>query len=141
VYEDVLVALADAGARFVVTGGVAIALHGLARPVADLDVVVEPSPRNLDAVIACLARLGFWPTLPVPIHLVIVMRTMDATGREVDVNRIYPLPFDALLARAAHVSVEGRDIAVVSREDLIAIKRQRGRDYDLDDLRLLGVTE
>lgn len=136
-YEDVLAALADARIRFVVTGGVAVALHGCERSVPDLDIVVDPAPPNLDAVMACLARLGFWPTLPLPLAMVSVMRTMTQDGREVDVNRAYSIPFATLLANAATVTVEGRAVAVVSRAELIAVKQKRGRDYDLDDVRLL----
>jgi predicted nucleotidyltransferase len=136
-FDDVLIAFSDAGVRFVVTGGVAIALHGLDRPVADLDLVVDPAPDNLRAVAACLARLGLTPTLPLPLDMVVVMRTMDARGREVDVNRIYPIAYAALLERAAHVGIGGRSIPIASKEDLIAVKRQRARDYDLADVRLL----
>ena len=136
-FHDVLITFSDAGVRFVVTGGVAIALHGFERPVADLDLVVDPAPDNLQAVVRCLVRLGLSPTLPLPLDLVVVMRTMDARGREVDVNRIYPIPFASLLDRASRVVVEGRAIAVASKEDLIAVKRQRARDYDAEDVRLL----
>jgi len=135
VYEEVLVALAHANVRFIVTGGVAVALHGFTRSVPDLDIVVDPAPQNLDAVMTCLARLGFWPTLPLPLSLVVVMRTVNTAGQEVDINRIYPVPFPELLARAAHVAVSGHDIAVISRADLIAVKQQRNRDYDQDDVR------
>jgi hypothetical protein len=137
VYEDVLIALADANVRFAVTGGAAVALHGVSRPVADLDIVVEPGSENLDAVTTCMTTLGFWPTLPLPISAVIVMRMLDSSGREVDINRVYPMAFAALVGRATFVSLSGRPIAVVSKPDLITIKRQRGRDYDLDDVRLL----
>jgi hypothetical protein len=136
-YEDVLTALIDAKVRFIVTGGAAVALHGFTRPVADLDIVVDPAPQNLDVVMACLARIGFYATLPLPLMLVPVMRTVSSEGREVDVNRLYPIPFNVLLGRAVHVLQEGRQIAVVSRADLIAVKRQRGRDYDLADVHLL----
>lgn len=136
-YEHVLVALADANVRFVVTGGVAVALHGFTRSVPDLDIVVDPAPQNLDAVMTCLTRLGFWPTLPLPLSLVVVMRTMNTAGQEVDINRIYSVPFHELFERAAHVSISEHDIAVISRADLIAVKQQRNRDYDQDDVRLL----
>src|SRR5687768_14933772 len=114
-YEDVLVALADAGVRFVVTGGVAVALHGFDRPVPDLDIVVDPEPRNLDGVALCLAGMGFRATLPLPLSAVVVMRTLDGKGREVDINRIYTIPFQELAERASHVLVDLRDIAVISR--------------------------
>jgi predicted nucleotidyltransferase len=137
VYEDVLAALADAHVGFVVTGGVAVALHGLDRSVPDLDIVVDPEPANLENVAACLARLGFWPTLPLPLSSVIVMRTIDGAGREVDVNRIYIIPFSTLRERATAVLIQGREVLILSRDDLIAVKQKRGRDYDLDDVRLL----
>jgi predicted nucleotidyltransferase len=136
-FDDVLVAFTDAGVRFVVTGGAAIALHGFDRPVADLDLVVDPAPDNLRAVARVLGELGLRPTLPLPLEMVVVMRTLDGRGREVDINRIYAIPFPELLKRASRVLVDGRNVAVASRDDLIAIKRQRGRDYDLADLRLL----
>ena len=137
VYEQVLVALAEANVRFVVTGGVAVALHGFRRPVADLDIVVDPAPQNLDAVMTCLARLGFWPTLPLPLSGVVVMRTINMAGHEVDVNRVYEVAFHELFGRAAHVLISGYDVSVVSRADLIAVKQRRNRDYDRDDVRLL----
>ena len=59
---------------------------------------------------------------------------IDGRGREVDVNVRYLIPFPSLLERAAHFAVAGRDVAVISRADLIAIKQPRGRDYDLSDL-------
>ena len=136
-YEDVLTALADAHVRFVVTGGVAVVLHGCPRSVPDLDVVVDPAPANLDATTASLARLGFWPTIPLPLAAVVVLRTMDAHGREVDVNRVYTIPFQALSGQAAVVTIEGRAISVISKDDLIAVKLQRGRGYDLEDVALL----
>ncbi len=136
-YEDVLTALADSQVRFVVTGGVAVALHGHDRRVLDLDIVVDPAPQNLHAVTECLTRLGFRSTLPLPLSEVIVLRTLDENGREVDINRVYAIPFKTLWGRATTVSIEGRAIAILSREDLIAVKQQRGRDYDLEDVRLL----
>jgi hypothetical protein len=136
-YEHVLVALADASIRFVVTGGVAVALHGFERDVADLDIVVDPTQQNLDAVVTCLTRLGFWPTLPLPLSSVLVMRMLDSAGHEVDVNRVYAVPFHELLERAAHIPVYGRDIVVISRVDLIVVKQKRNREYDRDDVRML----
>jgi hypothetical protein len=136
-YDDVLAHLAGLRVRFVVTGGVSIALRGLARPVMDLDVVVDPVPQNVGLVSSALTQLGFWPTLPLPLDVVPVMRMMDANHREVDVNRLYPITFAALIERADHLTVSSQSIAVISVADLIAIKEQRRRDYDLLDIELL----
>lgn len=103
----------------------------------DLDVVVDPVPQNVGLVSSALTQLGFWPTLPLPLDVVPVMRMMDANHREVDVNRLYPITFAALIERADHLTVSSQSIAVISVADLIAIKEQRRRDYDLLDIELL----
>ena len=134
---DVLSALADAEVRFVVTGGTAMYLHGITRPVADLDIVVEPTGSNLSLVASRMQEYGFYPTLPIPLSAVAVMRMLDRRGREVDVNRLYPIKYDELLADAVWVRVNNRLVAIASRSHLIAVKRQRARDYDLADVELL----
>jgi predicted nucleotidyltransferase len=136
-YQDVLIALADSTIQFVVTGGVAVALHGLERKVQDLDIVANPAADNLNSLMACLSGLGFVSTLPLPISAVVVLRTIDITGREVDINRLYRVPFRDLEARAIEVSIHGRNISVIGRDDLIAVKEARGRHYDMLDIQLL----
>lgn len=131
-FDDVLVTLIDAGARFLVTGGVAVVLHGYCRRVADLDLVADP--RSADFTANCLASLGFVASLPLPLSMVSVMRFFDGQGREVDLNVRYPVAFPDLIARAATFPVAGRGVPVISIQDLIAVKGQRGRDYDVDDV-------
>lgn len=136
-YYDVLIALADAAIQFVVTGGVAVALHGFDRQVPDLDIVADPTVDNLNSLMTCLFDLGFVSTLPLPLSMVVVLRTMDAAGREVDINRIYSIPFHQLNERAIRVPIHGRNISVIGRNDLITVKESRGRDYDRVDVQLL----
>ena len=45
-FRDILVELHNAGARFVVLGGHAVAFHGHPRATKDLDVLVEANPDN-----------------------------------------------------------------------------------------------
>lgn len=53
-----LVALLEAGARFLVVGAHALAVHGIPRATGDLDLWVAPDPRNADCVWAALLRFG-----------------------------------------------------------------------------------
>ena len=46
VYGELFGHLIDAGARFVVVGGVAIVLQGVARLTADIDLVLDLEPGN-----------------------------------------------------------------------------------------------
>ena len=57
-FRDFLVALFDAGARFVVVGGYAVAFHGHVRATKDLDVYVEPEPKNSLKVERALVEFG-----------------------------------------------------------------------------------
>jgi len=43
---DLLAALLDADARFMVVGAHALAIHGVPRATQDLDVWIEPTPDN-----------------------------------------------------------------------------------------------
>jgi predicted nucleotidyltransferase len=133
-FDDVLSELAAQRVRFVVTGGRAVVFHGVERPIADLDIVAGDAPDEASAAIRCLESMGFRVSVPLPAQLLVVQRMFDAKRREVDVNIRYLIPFATLLDRAAHFPLGGHDVAVIARDDLIAIKQQRGRDYDLDDV-------
>jgi hypothetical protein len=135
-FDDVLVRLIDDHIPFVVTGGRAAVYHGVDRPIADLDIVVSDDPNGAAAAIRSLESIGFRASIPLPPQFLVVLRMFDGT-REVDVNIRYAIPFEALLKRADHFATDGRAVAVICRDDLIAIKQQRGRDYDLDDVRRL----
>ena len=52
---DILLALLETDARFLVIGAHAMAVHGVPRGTQDLDVWVEPSPVNAERVWRALA--------------------------------------------------------------------------------------
>ena len=57
-FRDLLVELVDAGARFLVVGGYAVAVHGHPRATKDIDVWVDPTTANARRVYTALARFG-----------------------------------------------------------------------------------
>lgn len=57
-FRDLLIALADAGADFLVVGAHALAVHGVVRATGDLDVLVRPTLANADRVLAALRAFG-----------------------------------------------------------------------------------
>lgn len=65
-FRDLLVALVDAHADFVLIGGWAVAVHGRPRATEDLDVFVRPSSDNATRVHRALAAFG----APVAAHRV-----------------------------------------------------------------------
>lgn len=57
-FRDILLALKQEGARFLVVGAHALAAHGVPRVTGDLDVWAERSPENAQHIVAALTRFG-----------------------------------------------------------------------------------
>jgi len=147
-----LTALVDANVRFVVCGGVACILQGVARATHDLDLRVALEDRDLRGLIAVAARLGFTPRVPEPLSALLdpdrrrcwveekqaVVYSLNAPGGtfSVDVFLRYPLSYADLAAHADTFELDGRAIQVSSKRHLIAAKRavQPPRRTDLRDI-------
>jgi len=141
-----LQALADREIRFVVIGGVAVGAHGYVRATADLDIVPDPDPENLDRLIDVLRALG--ATLPTagnrkfnPAEDAKVVRrggnvTADTELGSLDVIQLATgVPTYSQLADAAIESdVLGVPVRVCSLGDLREMKQAQGRAQDEADL-------
>ncbi len=141
---DILQALTDAGARFLVVGAHAMAVHGIPRGTQDLDVWVEPSPGNADRVWRALAEFG----APLE-HLGLTREDLDHPGPIVQLG-VPPYRVDLLTSisgvpdfetawreRSVHV-VRGLSVSFLGRSTLVRNKRASGRRKDLADLEALG---
>ncbi len=137
-FRDVLVALADAGADFVLIGGWAMAVHGRPRATEDLDVLVRGTPANSVRVFSALAAFG----APVGAHGVDV-NTFSSEGpayrigikplRIEILTKISGVSFDEAVRDPVHADIDGRVVAVIGRQALLRNKRAAGRHKDLDD--------
>jgi len=61
--RKILKAFEDEGVRYLVFGGVAVNLHGLPRFTEDLDVFIEPTRENVEAVKRALRRVYADPNI------------------------------------------------------------------------------
>jgi hypothetical protein len=114
--------------------GVAVVLHGHVRPVADLDIVIDPDPIESQRALEVLALAGFTPSILVPMNMVSVFRMFDQDEREVDVFVRFQLPFSDLWEDSQLAQV-GRTVArIPSLEKVIRAKQLRGRPDDLEDI-------
>jgi predicted nucleotidyltransferase len=151
VFEELLVALAQANVRFVVVGGVAVVIHGHARLTADLDLVVDLEPDNARRTIGALLARGLRPLLPVDAFdfadeakrqewietknlSVFSMRDDQNPLLTVDLFARDPIPFAELWADAEDVPLSGATIRVASIDHLIAMKRAAARPQDAIDI-------
>lgn len=141
-FRDLLVSLADAGARFMVIGGYAVAFHGHIRATKDLDVYVDPTPENALRVERSLIALG------APLRaLGISTKDFERPGVTVQLG-VPPFRIDRITAvdgigfgeawpMHEVLNVEGRSIPVLGREALVRNKLASGRTQDLADVEAL----
>jgi hypothetical protein len=145
-FSDLLVALADAGAQFVVVGSHALARHGYVRATLDLDVLVRPTRENARRVMAALAAFG----APLSAHGVreedlATPGTVYQVGvppTRIDVlTSISGVGFDEAWETRVVGVIEGRAVPFLGREALLRNKRAAGRPKDLHDADELEATE
>lgn len=153
-YLDVLAALNGAQVRYVVVGGVAVALRGYLRATVDLDVVIDLVPDNAERAIDALSALGLQPRLPVPARdfadeqirrewvehrnlMVFSMWHPNNPAVEVDIFAAPPIEPALLLADAELVALGDLRVPVASTAHLIQMKRLAGRPQDLVDVEKL----
>jgi len=125
-FRDILVELHNAGARFVVLGGHAVAFHGHPRATKDLDVLVEANAENAKRVYTALAAFG----APLSAFEVGVEDFASYDGvlqlgvppRRIDIiNRADGITFAEAIADGASFNLEGCKIPVIGRDALIKI--------------------
>jgi hypothetical protein len=57
-FEKLLLMLSGEGVKFIIVGGVACALNGFVRATEDLDILIEPSEKNINLMLKILKRWG-----------------------------------------------------------------------------------
>jgi len=153
-YEKELSQLADAGAKYLVIGAVALGLHGYVRATTDLDIFPELTSENLDKIIKTLTALGYASRVPVnPEELknskkraewytekgMKVFTFIDPKDpmNTVDLMIYPPISFADSFNKRKIVNINGREVSAASIDDLLAMKKSAMRDKDLDDIRVL----
>jgi len=137
----VLIRFADAGADFVVIGGVAGGVHGSAYPTYDIDLAYSRALDNLELVAVTLRELratlrGAPPNFPFILDAKLLSEggnfTFDTTLGKIDILA-YPSgapSYETLRAEATEITVEGRAVRIASLDHLIAMKEAAGRTKD-----------
>lgn len=137
-----LVALHDAGARFLLVGGHAVAFHGHPRATKDMDILVRPDPDNARRVCQALADFGA-PLADFGVDALDFAQ--EGRGLQIGLppfridilTSIDGLTFDEAYEGHDDIEVEGRHVPVVGKHALLRNKRASGRPQDLADLHAL----
>jgi hypothetical protein len=136
-FVEMLSALCDADADFLVVGAHALAAHELPRATQDLDLWVRATPDNAVKVWRALATFG------APLEQV----TMDDFARpgitfqiglppyRIDIlTELSGVTFDEAWPNRLTITDYGRTFGVIGKDELIRNKRAAGRPKDLLDV-------
>lgn len=148
---DLVGALARHGVDYVVIGGVATQVHGGGQTNMTLDLTPDPAPENLARLGAALAELEATPLEPGfegaeisatdPERLALAAIVPPLLTRHGQVHILKEpkggRPFDKLREAALVVELDGVEVAIVSLDDLIRMKRAAGRPRDIEDVAAL----
>lgn len=137
-------ALSGAGLRYAVVGGHAVALHGAVRGTVDIDIALPWNLRSLRAAETALAGLGLRSRLPVGAEEVFRFRDEYVANRNLIAWNFYNphdpseqvdvvITYDLTGKRRRRIATAEGPIHVLSRVDLIAMKRASGRPQDTED--------
>jgi predicted nucleotidyltransferase len=125
------------GVEFLVVGGHAVAYHGYPRLTEDLDLFVRPDVDNGARIVDALRAFGFE-------SLDLKAEDFEADDRMVQLGRspnrvdlltnVYGVPFPDAWSRRVAATLDGVEVWMISREDLIRGKRTTGRPQDIADV-------
>jgi predicted nucleotidyltransferase len=136
-FSEMLSALSDAGAEYILVGAHAMAAHGLPRATGDMDLWVRPSAENAERVWRALAEFG------APLDQLSqeeltepeVVFQIGLVPNRIDIlTSVTGVDFEDAWTRRDVVELDGVQVGVIAREDLIRNKRAVGRLRDLADI-------
>lgn len=146
--HSVCQALNKAKVPYAVVGGYAVALHGAVRGTVDIDVAINWTLANLVKVERVLKELGLISRIPVEAQQVfhfkeeyiqnknlIAWNFFDPNNPLNQVDII--INYDLKRKKVETVKSKHANIKILSRKDLILMKKASGRPQDLEDVKAL----
>lgn len=135
-YREMLCALNDAGAEYLLVGAFALAAHGQVRATKDIDIWVCPSGENAERVWSALVKFGA-PRSKIHASDFAVEGTIYQIGvspRRIDIlTSVSGVNFREAWANRQMAPLDGLMVPVISRVQLLANKLAAGRPQDLVD--------
>jgi hypothetical protein len=136
--KELLSAFDEHSVRYVVVGGYAIAVHAQPRATKNLDLFIDPTPKNEKAVYAALAAYGasLGDVTPEDFEKPDSILRLGVPPICVDIlQSIDGVEFDSVWQASSEYTVDGFRARYISVEHLITNKLASGRPQDLADVR------
>jgi hypothetical protein len=142
-FVDVLAALLQADARFLVVGAHAMAVHGVPRATGDIDIWIPRDADNAEKVWGALAAFGA-PLAALGFsredltHADQVIQ-IGLPPRRIDIlTGVSGVTFDEAWPARVMQRLGAMDVPFIGRAELVRNKRASGRSKDRADLEALG---
>lgn len=139
-FRDLLRALSDAGAKFLVVGAYAVSFHSEPRATGDLDIWIEATPDNAVRVYRALAAFGA-PLAELSesdLSTADLVFQIGVAPRRIDImTSITGVGFEDAWRDRTQATYAGVDFPIIGVAALMKNKRALGRPKDLLDLDLL----
>lgn len=136
-FRNILSCLKDEEVEFIIVGAYALAAHGLPRATGDIDIWVRNSSANAQRILRALARFG----APVSnlseddfVSPDMVIQLGVEPSRIDLLTGIDGVEFDEAWKNKAHVRIDGLEIYILSKADLLKNKLVANRDKDRSDI-------
>jgi hypothetical protein len=146
--NKVCLALDQAGVRYAIVGGYAVALHGAVRGTMDVDIVINWDLNSLQKSTRALNDIHLVSRLPVSAEDVFQFRdeyiqnrnliawnfhNPDDLSQQVDII----IAFDLKGKGRKKLNTRSGALHLLNLADLISMKRESGRPQDLEDVKAL----
>jgi predicted nucleotidyltransferase len=136
--EGLLKSLKEHRVRFVIIGATAFPVHGYSRATLDIDIFIEPTPRNAARAGEALGAFGYdmsdVSADDLLTHKVLIRQYLVETDVHPFVKGI---TFDRVWANRVRAKVGQTFVWFASLDDLILMKEAADRPKDREDLRFL----
>jgi hypothetical protein len=127
--------------RYLVVGGYAVALHGYPRYTKDLDIWIESSPENAQALVLAFAQFGM-ASLGITEADFLDPEQVVQIGyppNRIDIlSTVSGLEFTSCYAQRVKTMLDGVEVNFIDLKNLRKNKKASGRLQDLADLENLG---
>ncbi|MFQ5669687.1 MAG: hypothetical protein ACE5HD_04100 [Acidobacteriota bacterium] len=142
-FLDLLGALLDSGAQFLVVGAHAMAVHGVPRATGDLDIWIRTDAENAGRVWQALLKFGApvegLDLSPSDLETPDTVVQIGLPPRRIDIlTSLTGIDFDESWPNRTAHRVGTLEIPFIGRQDLVRNKRALGRSKDIGDLDALA---
>jgi hypothetical protein len=136
-FRDMLSCLKEAGVDFIIVGAYALAAHGFPRATGDIDIWVRNSPDNAGKIMAALAKFGA-PLAELSEQDFTATDMVVQIGVQpcrIDITTVIDgIEFSKAWENKVAITVDGLDVYIPSKADLLKNKIASGRDKDQGDI-------